>query len=157
MPIDPGGSAGPGSSEGVTPSPGRREPESVIAQFQISAEFSTPFPPPEFLRRYKEILPEAPERILSMIEAESKHRRSLESKHLQAQIDYQIAQRSERRLGQWLGFFIGTIAILAGAITSIFGNPVAGGFIGTGGVVGLVAVFVLGRYMESRSERPAAS
>ncbi len=49
------------------------------------------------------------------------------------------------RWGQILGFAIGIAALVAGTFTATQGYEIAGSFIGTGGVVGLVSVFVLGR------------
>ena len=39
----------------------------------------------------------------------------------------------------------GMTAIISGALTAYHGSQWAGGFIGGGGVIGLVSVFVLGR------------
>ncbi len=48
-------------------------------------------------------------------------------------------------LGQIFGLIIGMTAIISGALTAYYGSEWAGGFIGGGGVIGLVSVFVLGR------------
>ena len=48
-------------------------------------------------------------------------------------------------LGQVFGLIIGLTAIISGSLTAYHGSPLAGGFIGGGGVIGLVSVFVLGR------------
>ncbi len=47
-------------------------------------------------------------------------------------------------LGQVFGFLIGMTAIISGVLTAYNGSQWAGGFIGGGGVIGLVSVFVLG-------------
>ncbi len=57
----------------------------------------------------------------------------------------QIDNTAEVLKGQDYAFKIGTLAILCGAATSMTGEPIAGGFIGGGGVIGLVGVFIWGR------------
>ncbi len=55
--------------------------------------------------------------------------------------------RGQQRLfawGQRFAFGIGTITVLAGAITAVLGAPLSGGVIGTGGVAALVAAFIYG-------------
>lgn len=56
----------------------------------------------------------------------------------------------ERFIGQFFGLTIGCVAIIAGAYTAVNGAQVAGAFIGTAGVTGLVAVFVMGRTLSGR-------
>ena len=48
-------------------------------------------------------------------------------------------------LGQVFGLIIGLTAIISGALTALQGSEWAGGSIGGGGILGLVAVFVLTR------------
>jgi len=83
------------------------------------------------------------------------HRRKIEEKQLDSDIADRIAARSETRIGQFCGLAIGMTAIIGGVIAAILGAPISGGFIGTGGVVALVAVFVLGRRAQPPSEVPS--
>lgn len=62
----------------------------------------------------------------------------MEQKSLDARI-------SIARLGQIFGLIIGLAALLAGTFCAYHEQQIAGSFIGAGGVVGLVSVFVLGR------------
>jgi uncharacterized membrane protein len=73
-----------------------------------------------------------------MAEAEQSHRHTMEREVVSSTFE-------EGKRGQHYALAIGTIAIVAGAITSIFGAPWPGGLIGGGGVIGLVAVFIYGR------------
>ena len=52
------------------------------------------------------------------------------------------------RRGQIFGLVAGITATVCGSLTAIFGSAVAGGFIGSAGVIGLASVFVLGRYVK---------
>jgi hypothetical protein len=66
------------------------------------------------------------------------HLREMDRRALRAQIVVTY-------LGQIFGLVIGMTAIISGAVTAYHGSQWAGGFIGGGGVIGLVSVFVLGR------------
>lgn len=117
----------------------------AIAQYQ----FVGPLPPPGILEGYSKIDKSFPERIVKMAEKEQKHRHIQQKKHLNEEIEIikygAETERIDLTRGQIFGFCIGIIAIIAGAITAILGQPIVGGFIGFGGVAGLVSVFILGR------------
>ena len=106
----------------------------LIAVYQ---EFAGPIPPPDRMEQYEKTLPGSADRILKMAENQSEHRQSLEKQRLSF-------SNREVHLGQIFGFLIGAIAIVTGGYTALNGAPIPGGFIGTTGVVGLVAVFVIG-------------
>src|ERR1043166_1237819 len=82
--------------------------------------------------------PEIAKELLKEFQAYSAHLREMDRKALQAQIVVTY-------LGQVFGLLIGLTAIISGALTAYHGSQWAGGFIGGGGVIGLVSVFVLGR------------
>jgi len=82
--------------------------------------------------------PEIAKDLLKEFQAYSFHLREMDRKALQAQIVVTY-------LGQVFGLIIGLAAIISGSLTAYHGSPLAGGFIGGGGVIGLVSVFVLGR------------
>ena len=96
-----------------------------------------PIPPPDRMEQYEKTLPGSADRILKMAENQSEHRQSLEKQRLSF-------SNREVHLGQIFGFLIGAIAIVTGGYTALSGAPIPGGFIGTTGVVGLTAVFVIG-------------
>ena len=106
----------------------------LVAVYQ---EFAGPIPAPSMMKQYEETLPGSADRILKMAENQSEHRQSLEKQRLSF-------SNREVHIGQMLGFFIGAVAIVTGGYTALNGAPIPGGFIGTAGVVGLVAVFVIG-------------
>jgi uncharacterized membrane protein len=82
--------------------------------------------------------PDIAKDLLKEFQAYSAHLREMDRKALQAQINVTY-------LGQLFGLIIGMTAIISGALTAYHGSQWAGGFIGGGGVIGLVSVFVLGR------------
>ena len=114
-----------------------------------SHEYSGPIPPPELLIAFEQVLPGLAERIVKSSEVEAEHRRFIQRTTLLEEIKLRNRPYDERRLGQILGFSIGVIAIVAGVIASYLGHPITGGFVGTGGVLGLVTAFLF-----SKSTKP---
>jgi len=64
-----------------------------------SRQYMGPIPPAEEFKRYGEVLPTAPERILCVFEQDSGHTREMQSTALKAEI-----QRDKR--SQWMAFFL---------------------------------------------------
>lgn len=122
---------------------------SLSPQISASVQFTGPIPHPGILEQYNRILPSAADRIISMAEREEEHRHKMQEKLIDSQILDKKQERTEKRLGQIFGLTIGVVAILAGSATVVLNSSiageVAGGFIGSSGVIGLVSVFVLGR------------
>jgi uncharacterized membrane protein len=98
------------------------------------AEFSGPLPPPSYLSEYDAILPGAADRIISMAEAEQKHRHSWERSAL-----------NNTTVGLWFGFLI-ALGLVGGGVYSVYaGQPyVAGGFL-TAGAIGMVPALIRGK------------
>jgi uncharacterized membrane protein len=93
------------------------------------------------LDKIEKLAPSSPEIVRDLLEefqAHAFHLREMNRRSLEAQI--RVAY-----LGQVFGLVIGLTAIISGAVTAILGSGLAGAFIGGGGVIGLVSVFVLGR------------
>ncbi|HXN07358.1 MAG TPA: DUF2335 domain-containing protein [Nitrospiria bacterium] len=128
--------------------PQTQPPPKSIVPIQIQkteSSFSGPLPHPDILLKYGQINKDFPERIMKMAELENEHRRNQENKSNNADIEGFKAFQSEIRLGQIFAFIIGIFTIFCGAYTATHGSQWAGGFIGTGGVIGLVSVFIFGR------------
>jgi len=107
--------------------------------------FSGPLPHPDILARYEQILQGAADRIISMAEAQSRHRQELEAKVIGSDI-------KNSRIGLYCGLIIGLTAILSGAACIFVGQQWGGVFLGGAGLTGLVSVFVYGSH-EKRKER----
>jgi uncharacterized membrane protein len=114
--------------------------------------FIGPLPSPEHLAGYDKIQPGLVERIVSMAEREQQHRHQCEQAALTQDIANHASENRGKARGQHYGLIIGIVAIVTGGVTAVLGAPVTGALIGGGGVVGLVSVFVMGRYLR---ERPA--
>jgi uncharacterized membrane protein len=120
--------------------PNNEESDIVIHQSQ---SFSGPLPPPEILRRFDEVVPGAAERLLRMAEEQSTHRKDLERKVIESDIE-------RSRWGQILGFVIAIVGLGASALIAIYGNAIAGSIIGVGTLASLVGVFMYGATVRSR-------
>ena len=147
------------SAEAGSNGDSQREGSSLSQHSQhISAswQFTGPIPPPGIIGQYNSILPGAADRILSMAEKEQEHRHKMQEKLVDSQVLDQKQQRGEKRLGQFFGFIIGVVSIVGGSWTAVssssIATSVAGGFIGSSGVVALVSVFVYGRREEQNDQ-----
>lgn len=118
----------------------------VIYSQQIAVQQQAgPLPSPEVLARYESIQPGLVNRIVSMAEKEAEHRRQIEFAIVDTQSRDQKSYRRSELLGQSFGLIIGLAAILGAVYAGTHGAQIAGTFIGTGGVIGLVSAFILGR------------
>lgn len=57
-----------------------QSPQQQISQqvVHVTEQFSGPLPPPDVLERYNQVTPEAANRIITMAEQETGHRRNME-------------------------------------------------------------------------------
>jgi len=141
---------------------GRDDTDESQAPFLSIREtsFSGPLPPPQVLKDYNDVLPDAAERIIAMAETQSVHRQSLERLSVEATLQDARAGRAERRTGQWLGFTLALVAIVGGSLAAILSpgtaGQIGGAVIGGSALVSLVSVFVAGSEStrsRSRSEQ----
>ena len=118
-------------------------------------------PPPEVLEKYEEISPGFLAWHMKIISDEAEHVREAEK----AAYDFDMTRLSHEatiiRRGQLFGLLIGLFALAAGSYVAISGAELGGSLIGSGGVIGLVAVFVFGRKSAANVEKtpgaPSAS
>lgn len=110
----------------------RRVIEAVVTERM----FQGPLPPPEFLAAYKQVLPDAPERIMAMAEREQQHRHNSDDKMIKGAI-------SQRSTGQVLGFILALLFGVASVILGLNGQTWLAGILGTSTVIGLAVIFVL--------------
>jgi len=126
------------ASEPLPPagSPGQLQP--IERSFEAAVSFSGPLPPPATLKAYGEVRSDYPERIMAMAEKEAAHRQ---------EIAVRVQAASERRgaTGLWTGAFIAVLGLVIAGLLINDGHEAAGVILGSFDLVGLVAVFVLGR------------
>jgi uncharacterized membrane protein len=118
----------------------------------FAAGWAGPYPPPDLLRGYEDVVPGSGDRIISMAERQQAHRHDLEKIAVEG---------ASRRAwwGLWLGFAISLVVMVLGTITILLGQPVPGGTVMGVDVVALAGVFVYGQRQQSkeRIEKDAQS
>ena len=130
----------------ATPVPEQTESSDLTANFssQRVAIYQSPLPPAQELEALKNVDPDLPKQLMAMAEKEQRHKHATESRLIE--INEKTIRENQRLFGrgQLLGFAIGIVTVAAGSITGTMGAQLAGGFIGTGGVVALAATFIYG-------------
>ncbi len=116
-------------------------PVTVQQTSTVTTITSGPIPSPSTLKEYDEIIPGAAERILSMAEQEAAHLRNIEREAL-------IKASEQVKRGQVFGLIIGILAFLTSIIALVLGSEKTAIALGGTTVVGLVAVFVTGRFSQ---------
>lgn len=107
--------------------------------------FSGPLPPPNMLKAYGDIIPDAPQRILTMAENQSNHRMKCEKSIIDS-------SKFESFLGQILGFIIAVLSIGASVYLGINGHDKLAIAI-PASVATLAAVFVINRKKSKDGEK----
>lgn len=88
-------------------------------------------PAPETLREYAELIPDAPERIMRMAEAETVDKSSRQDRLVDAEIQNAKSDRGSAT------FFL-TVFFIASVVFFAVGNPIAGGCLLSIPVLGLI-------------------
>lgn len=115
----------------------------VSISFRRSTSFRGPIPHPDILRGYNEVVKDGAERIVVMAENQSNHRIQLE--------DFAIKEElKQSNRGQMFGFILGIFGMGLAAILAILGHEAIAGIFGTTTIVGLVAVFVIGKNVQQK-------
>ena len=116
----------------------------VQGSVELSASYSGPLPPPEWLRQYEEVLPGIADRMMNLVESEvsnqhsaSAHRRTMEERALTGGIT--MAKRGQ--VGAWM---LGFSFLVASVVLILAGHSVLGGVIGITDLVGIVVSFTVG-------------
>ena len=130
------------------PPPGKQPGYSTISV----AAFSGPLPHPEILHGYEAVCPGAAHRIIEIAESQSAHRRQMEVKELEAQIESMRLQFHEARRGQVFAFCVSALFTVCGALVVIYGHPWPGTIFGSMGIGGIVTTFIRGRAGKSEPQ-----
>jgi len=104
-----------------------------------------PLPPPETLKEYNEILPDAAERIFSMAEKEQEHKHTTEIKI----VDHEIKKTSK---GQNFALFTALTGIVGAVICAFLSQVVIGTVIGGSSLVSLVSSFLSAKQKKKKEE-----
>ena len=125
----------------------------VAGMIAVSQEsFSGPMPHPDILKGYKELIPNAPERILQMAEQEQRHRIEVENKMLEQNNRNIIESTKANKRSQIIAFILAFVLIASGVALTILGHAIVGGTIFGTTIVGVVAVFITGKSRKDTKE-----
>jgi len=120
--------------------------KTAITEAKFQAEFfSGPVPPPSFLGRYNDVVPQGAERILAMAERQSKHRELLEAQVVAGNLEIQ-------KQGNTRAFILALIVILGGIYLMATGKSGWGFAAIITSLTSLVSVFAIAK-SEQRKER----
>lgn len=108
---------------------------SAFMALETEHSFRGPLPAPEDFKAYGEVIPDAPERILCLMEQQVEHRISTERNIVTSGL-------KESRRGQWMGYSIVVILIGLSTLLAFYGHDVTAGIMITA-AIGLAVVFVL--------------
>ena len=95
-------------------------PDKVRTSTIQEASFSGPLPPSAMFREYDEAMPGSANRLLELTENQQAHRHNWELTALHASI-------SHTKRGQWFGFIVSMVALVAAIVLALMGRTVVGG------------------------------
>lgn len=108
--------------------------------------FQGPLPPPEDLQGYEDVVPNAANRIITMAEENSKHRREMEKTIIEGNLN--LSKR-----GQWIGLFLAIFFSAIAMILAFNGYERLGTALITTTLIGALVIFVLNeRPWESKNK-----
>ena len=131
----------------IAPVPGKKAVGLAVAQVHQG-----PIPSAEEMRRYSQVFPDLPQRIVKMAEEEQKHRFSVDES-LKNQRESEL--KANTRLA-YLGISASVLCVLiimtASVLCAYFQHPITAGIIGSGGVVMIVSVLVCGSRVKTQQK-----
>jgi len=116
-----------------------------IEQTEIREIHSGPLPSPDTLKGYSEIVPDAPERFVLMLEKQGGHRRDTESKLVDSQT--QLAFRA-----QWFTVFIFVFGLSIATYLALQDKDIIAGIIASTTIVGVAYPLLTGK-KKSKDEK----
>ena len=150
------------SKKPIVPQKSKKE---VSTMMQLEA-FSGPLPSPQMLAEYNTVVPDGAERLLRIFEQQVTHRMELDNKEIElenkgmelANQDLELTNKEitiqeystkqefrQSGRGQFFGFVIALVGIGSSIYLTFHGHDTIAGIFGTTTIVGLVAVFVIGK------------
>ncbi|QQR78310.1 MAG: DUF2335 domain-containing protein [Candidatus Moraniibacteriota bacterium] len=121
-------------------------PEQGVVTERRLEMYAGPLPHPDLLKRYREIVPDAPERILRMAEKQNEHRIEIEKKVISGNI-------WNERLGLIAGFSVCLYALYLGTQILMSGHEGYGFSAILSALASLVGVYIYTKHTESRQQK----
>ncbi len=129
----------------------QRVSQVISGRLEVS-QYTGPFPAPEILRDYEDVLPGAAERLFKLVESEQEHRHQMQRIQIDAQVQDQQDIRKIEKRGQTFGFLIAAIVMGAVTVTALNDKQITATVLGVGGLTSLVSVFVIGKRRREQEE-----
>lgn len=126
-----------------SPDISEKERDRIIQVVRVSKSFRGPLPPPEVLAQYNDVVQNGAERIMKMAENQATHRMTLENQAITSQL-------SQSKKGQIFGFIIAVLLIGSSVYLAISGYEGIAKVLGGTTILGLVAIFVTGKYLQKK-------
>lgn len=114
-----------------------------VALMISAAELALPVPPPEVLKGYQDLYPEAAQKFFQWAEEEGQHRRALDDKLAESQIE-------DSRRGITCGLVVSLAGLALAAFAVWMHEPWVAGIIGGGTLVALARAFIVGKNLALR-------
>lgn len=121
-----------------------------VALMISAAELALPVPPPEVLKGYQDLYPEAAQKFFQWAEEEGRHRRALDDKLAESQIE-------DSRRGITYGLIVSLAGLALAAFAIWMHEPWAASIIGGGTLVALARAFIVGKNLTLRASEKAPS
>jgi uncharacterized membrane protein len=100
--------------------------------------FNGPIPHPDIFKKYGEVVPDAPERILRVFEEDSKHSREIQAKALEA-------QKCDNRRVHWMAWSLIAGGYVMSVVFAMMNKDWLSGIVLTTTIVGTVTGFLQSR------------
>jgi uncharacterized membrane protein len=143
----------PEKSSRLIQSPADKTVERSFVEYRES-RFTGPLPHPQLFEQYERVLPGAADRIFAMAESEAHHRRAMEEKAINADIEGMRRQFAEGRVGQFCALVITIGFIVSGTYVALRGQPLAGVALSGIGITTIVSTFIWGRTRKEENKPP---
>jgi uncharacterized membrane protein len=128
-----------------------------LSSIELQQHWSSPLPPPHILEAYQKLVPTFAERMLAMAEKEGDHRRALEHKYVEAEIENkkeEIRQAHiEASFGQKTGGAIALFGFGCATICAYFGQSGVAIAIATTAIGSIVTAFLTNRFTKGKDIR----
>ncbi len=126
--------------------PDEQKVKQIVGIMQVQESFSGPIPHPIILKGYKELVPDAPERIMQMAEQEQQHRHLVEIEMLkQNKQNIEISADANKR-SQIFAFVLVIFLISVGTIFAFMELVAVSVTIFGSTLVAVAAVFIAGKH-----------
>ncbi len=126
--------------------------QQIVKIVRYTEMYSGPIPPPNFLKGYQEVIPDAPERILKMAENIQAYQIEGQREIIKQNGMNIVNSFKANRSLQIFAFILIVLLIVTGFVLTLTGHDAIGGVIFGTTIVGVATVFIVGKIKERKSE-----